>query len=705
MRKAWNLTNKFIWSLTETPTMSAIRSGFIYMMPVVMIGSLVVAFLNLPLPPFQDFMVRYMGEGWKDSSLLIYRATMQVMALTAVICISYALANEQEKVKGGEMHPIYVVLTAFASYVAFIGQDLADSFLNISNMDSSSMFAAVLISVLSVKLFMLLFKAYDRVFKVNDYRYNGNIQVRASFHVIVPVFLTILAFSLANEAMRHSGLDGALSDGLADLMGSLFSVGGIAASIAMVLVTQLLWFFGIHGGNVFLEGVAAASGQGAAIGGVTKEFLDVFVYFGGAGSTLGLIIALFVFGERRSGRKLAKFAVFPGLLNINEPLIYGIPIILNPAYFIPFFLTPAIVAAISGLAVFQGLVPEPTASVGWTTPIFLSGYLSTGSMKGVLLQFVCLVVAFACYAPFVRQVRLAAERQYKEKFVTLTKELNYYESRRARRVLGRNDEIGAVARSLAAEIGSAIMGKDGLMHLEYQPKMDGEGRVLGAEALLRWNHETLGFVSPITILSIADEARLSIGLGQWVIRQAIGQLSAWSGSELRDMPISINLSPSQLVEDKDIIPTIRDALDGSGVSAGSVEFELTENEMIEKSDAVLEKLRALRDMGASISIDDFGMGHSSLRYLHDFSANIVKLDASLVQSLSEVESHNKIVAVIIELCDTLGIDVVAEGVETEEQLEILKRLGGKRFQGFYFSRALTPERFEEFARERGLSRE
>jgi EAL domain-containing protein (putative c-di-GMP-specific phosphodiesterase class I) len=181
-------------------------------------------------------------------------------------------------------------------------------------------------------------------------------------------------------------------------------------------------------------------------------------------------------------------------------------------------------------------------------------------------------------------------------------------------------------------------------------------------------------------------------------------MSLWSDTEMKDIPISINLSPSQLIEDRDIIPAIQETLNRYGVSAKNVEFELTENEMIEKSETVLEKLRALRDRGASISIDDFGMGHSSLRYLNDFSANIVKLDASLVQGLSSVESHNKIVGVIIELCETLGVKVIAEGVETEEQLNILKGMGGKYFQGYYFSRALTPDKFEAFAMEHGFRR-
>jgi EAL domain-containing protein (putative c-di-GMP-specific phosphodiesterase class I) len=220
---------------------------------------------------------------------------------------------------------------------------------------------------------------------------------------------------------------------------------------------------------------------------------------------------------------------------------------------------------------------------------------------------------------------------------------------------------------------------------------------------LRWNHEIFGYVSPTTVLSIAEEAGLGMSLGQWIIRQAIRQVSVWDSHALDGLSISINLSPSQLSEDQYIVNLIKSELKRYHISAERVEFELTENDVIEKTEPVFEKLKALREMGSDISIDDFGMGHSSLKYLYEFYANVVKLDASLVQNLPRGADHVKIVSSILDLCDTLGVDVIAEGVETEEQLMILRELGGKCFQGYYFSRALPSEQFIRFAREHGVA--
>jgi hypothetical protein len=133
------------------------------------------------------------------------------------------------------------------------------------------------------------------------------------------------------------------------------------------------------------------------------------------------------------------------------------------------------VTAISGGAISLGLVPAPIYEVGWTTPILLSGYIGTGSVSGAVLQLVCLGVSFLCYSPFVRMAKRAAENRRKEEFGNLTRELNYYETRRTRRVLNRGDETGAVARILAEQINKAISAEEDRLHLEYQPKTNAEG--------------------------------------------------------------------------------------------------------------------------------------------------------------------------------------------------------------------------------------
>lgn len=704
--KTLNRTRNIVSSLFDNTLISAIREGFLYMMPLIIIGAFVVAFLNLPIPQFQEFMLNQFGEGWKDFPLIVHNATLQIASLTAVIAISYALATHEESVKDGYIKEIYVVLTAFASYVAFIKPSaIAESAISVEAASAGSMFSALIISIISVKLLMLFYKHYDKHFPSMAHKYNGNVVVRTSFHLILPCLGVILVFAIANMLIHVLGIIDGVTNLLEGGFKMLFMSDNVISVVLIVLATQLLWFVGIHGGNVFMEALGEASEematQGLAVGSFSKEVFDVFVYYGGAGATLALILALLIFGEKATDKKLARSAIFPGLLNINEPIIYGLPIIFNPFFFIPFLAAPVVVALISYIAVSTGIVPLPVNEINWTTPIFISGYVSTGSWSAVILQAICFVVAFAIYVPFVKLSKENSEEKYKKDFENLTREMRYIQDSKARKIITRSDEIGSVARFLASEINDAVNNNKDLLHLEYQPKVDAQGRVLGAEALLRWNHEMFGYVSPITILSIADEAELNNELGRWIIKTSMEAQKTWIDEGYKDVSLSVNLSPMQLNTDHDLMEFIEEQIEKNSLDPDKLEFELTENATIEQTDEIFGTLKQIREMGSDISIDDFGMGHSSLKYLYDFFANVVKLDASLVQAVPKGEDRQQIVKAILDLCKRLDVRVVAEGVETKEQLDIMNELGADYYQGWYFSKALPNERLIEYIKKKG----
>lgn len=699
-------TRKYVANIFDTTLVSAIREGFLYMMPLIIIGAFVVAFLNLPIPPFQNFMLNTFGESWKDFPLIVHNATLQISSLTAVIAISYALAKHEDAVMDGYVKSIYVVLTAFASYVAYMKpSEIAEAAISVEAANAGSMFTALIISIISVKLLMFFYKHYDKRFPSMEHKYNGNVVVRTSFHLIIPCLGVILLFAVLNMLIHVLGI----MDGITNLASGgfkmLFMSDNVLSVILIVLATQLLWFVGIHGGNVFMEALGEvseeAAAQGAAVSQFSKEFFDIFVYYGGAGATLALILALLIFGESATDKKLARSAIIPGVLNINEPIIYGLPIIFNPFFFIPFLAAPVIVALISYTAVAVGLVPLPTTEINWTTPIFASGYMSTGSWSAVILQAVCFAVAFAIYVPFVKLSKANNEEKYKKDFENLTKEMRYIQNSKARKIITRSDEIGSVARFLATEINDAVNNNRDLLHLEYQPKVDAEGRVLGAEALLRWNHEMFGYVSPITILSIADEAKLNNELGRWIIKTAMEAQRTWINAGYEDVSLSVNLSPMQLNTDHGLNEFIVQQIEKNELDPNKLEFELTENATIEQTDEIHNTLKQIREMGSDISIDDFGMGHSSLKYLYDFFANVVKLDASLVQAVPKGEDRQQIVKAILDLCKRLDVRVVAEGVETKEQLEIMNKLGADYYQGWYFSKALPNDRLLQYIEKKG----
>ena len=699
-------TKDTVAGIFDNTLITAVREGFLYMMPLIMLGAFVVAFLNLPIPPFQDFMLERFGEAWKGFPLILYNATLQIASLIAVIGISYAVAKHERPVEDGKIKSIYVVLVSFSSYIAFIDpREMVDAVISDDTAGAGSMFKAMLIAIISVKLFIWLYGKYDSKFPSMAHKYNGNVVVRTSFHLIIPCFIVILLFALANQILYATGIADGIIGGLSRGFQVLFLSDNVFSVILIVLVTQLLWFIGIHGGNVFLEALGDASetaaAQGLELSNFSKEFFDVFVYYGGAGVTLALIVALLIFGESSTDKNLARNAIFPGILNINEPIIYGLPIIFNPFFFIPFLVAPVVVSLIAYTAVVSGIVPLPTSEIFWTTPVFVSGYQATGSISAILLQLVCFLTAFGLYIPFVKLSKDNNEQKYKRDFENLTKEMRYIQNSKARKIITRSDEIGSVARFLAMEINDAVNNDKDLLHLEYQPKVDAEGRVLGAEALLRWNHEIFGYVSPITILSIADEAKLNNDLGRWVIRTAMEAKRGWSDSGYDNITLSVNLSPIQLNTDKGLYDYIVKQVNTNKLDTEKLEFELTENGTIEQTEDILNTLQKIRELGSDISIDDFGMGHSSLKYLYDFFANVVKLDASLVQAVPKGKDRQEIVKAILDLCKRLNVRVVAEGVETKEQLDIMNRLGADYYQGWYFSKSLSNDRFLEYLKKKG----
>jgi lactose/cellobiose-specific phosphotransferase system IIC component len=695
-----------LFSLSDQPLLRGVRQGFMYMVPMLIIGAIIVAILNLPIAGYQNFMVLHFGGNWKDFLLVIHQATLQIISLTAVICISYSISSDEKPVQDGLLRPIYPVITAFACYVVYLKPgEIIDAVITAKAAGASSMFTAMLISIISVKLLSWLFTKYDNRFPETKYALSGNATILSSFHAILPVFATIFIFGLVNMLLHFTGLSVWMDSGLTSIFGYLFMQDSIISVILIVLITQILWFFGIHGGNVFMEALGSAQdtalAQGIEISHFSKEFFDIFVYFGGAGSTFALVAVLLFFGEANSDRKLARVSLVPSLLNINEPLIYGLPIVLSTYYFIPFILAPLASSVIAYTAMNAGLVPVPVADIPWTTPIFVSGYLSTGSLSAVLLQFVCFAAAFFIYLPFARIKRRDARARYKENYKNLAGEISYLQSVKVNKVMNRSDEVGSVARYLARQLGATIKNDAGDLHMEFQPKVVKDGRVSGAEALLRWTHPGLGGISPMVILALAEESGIGNELGRWIIKQSLSGERAWQDAGYSNIKLSVNLSPEQLNTDPNLAAYIAETTKSLDLNPALTEYELTENATIEETERLRQTLIEIRDSGASISIDDFGMGHSSLSYLFDFFANVVKLDASLVQVVTAGEDRRLIVGAILNLCAKLNVGVIAEGVETKEQLEIISELGADYFQGWYFSKSLTIDNLIEYLKTHG----
>jgi diguanylate cyclase (GGDEF)-like protein len=231
--------------------------------------------------------------------------------------------------------------------------------------------------------------------------------------------------------------------------------------------------------------------------------------------------------------------------------------------------------------------------------------------------------------------------------------------------------------------------------LYYQPQVDiASGSVVGAEALIRWNHPDLGLVMPGKFISIAEERGLIVPIGSWVIEEAARQAAVWRNSGRLSIPIAVNVSAVQFRQ-KDFVERLENSVRKHGITPNCIELELTESIVMRDAEATVEILKRLHEMGFQLSIDDFGTGYSSLGYLRRFPIDKIKIDQSFVTD----ESAGGIVTAIIGLARSLKLKAIAEGVQTNQQLEILREQHCDEAQGFLFSPALASEEFEKLVRQ------
>jgi diguanylate cyclase (GGDEF)-like protein/PAS domain S-box-containing protein len=222
--------------------------------------------------------------------------------------------------------------------------------------------------------------------------------------------------------------------------------------------------------------------------------------------------------------------------------------------------------------------------------------------------------------------------------------------------------------------------------LHYQPQINlATNEIDGMEALMRWNHPTQGLVQPATFIPIAEETRLIVPMGEWALREACRQAKEWQRSKYPKLRMSVNLSPRQF-QHGDLRSVIASALSESGLAPSSLELEITESTAMQNTERTVATLRALREMGVRIAIDDFGTGHSSLNYLRSFPLDTVKIDQAFIHEIESSPSDRAIVSAIIAMAHGLSLRVIAEGVETEEQLAFLRESGCEEVQGYLFGR-------------------
>jgi len=265
--------------------------------------------------------------------------------------------------------------------------------------------------------------------------------------------------------------------------------------------------------------------------------------------------------------------------------------------------------------------------------------------------------------------------------------ITFYETEMKRKILSRFDLENHLRRAMARRE----------FYLCYQPLIDLRiGDIIGTEALIRWNHPQLGLVSPAEFIPLAEEIGLIDQIGGWVLNEACQQTKKWQQKGMRHLGVSVNVSAKQL-QNHGFFQEVNLALGNSGLDSRYLTLELTETSMLQKFNSSKKIMEALKKIGVKLSIDDFGTGYSSLSYLRNLPIHSLKIDRSFVKNIQETPADIAIVKAIILMGEGLGVDVIAEGVETREQADLLRDLKCDYAQGYFIQKPLVSNEFEAFA--------
>ncbi len=702
--------NKLLWN----PYLKAVRNGLTLTLPLVMAGCVAVLIANFPLRNYQNFMVELLGPGWRTLSVNIADGTFNILSLIMLLTISFSLAEyHNTKHHNREMHPAVAALVSLASLIALVqpyslaasetGHVPPSAGIPFFWLGIHGLFLSIIVAFSSTLVFLRL----KRVswLNISFYSEEADASISYAFSAMLPGMITVVLFALVKTMLTWLGIDN-IHLFIFELLSSPFTRMGNTfwTAIFYTFIRHFFWFFGIHGTNL-LEPFATSVYVPAVLDNMdkvaqglqpqyifTKPFFDAFISMGGSGSTLCLLLAVFISNRRGSMSKIAQISLLPALFNINEMIMFGLPVVLNPVFLIPFLLVPIVQCVAGFLALTWGLVPFTIQQIDWTSPVLIGGYVATGSYAGAFLQVFNMALGAAIYLPFVR----VAEAMKKAAFNQAFRELmpGYAES------IGNSDyvitgEARALSRSLANDLAVAI--PRGELSLEYQPQVDSlTGKIFGVEALLRWNHSHLGRIPPGLFITLAEEAGTIKKLGAWALEEACRQLTEWRRAGMEDVTMSVNLSVQQLV-DEEILTEIGERVRRYDFPKGLLEVEVTESIALGGNGRtdILHKIHAL---GVAVAIDDFGMGHSSLVYLKRFPVDTLKIDRVLSKDVATSRYSSEIISTIVELCRSLGIHLLVEFVDNQEQLKALQKLGCSRIQGYLYSPPMPADKCEAFIR-------
>ncbi|WP_394549145.1 PTS cellobiose transporter subunit IIC [Priestia aryabhattai] len=409
--------------LNNNRYLSVLRDAFMLAFPLTIFGSIAVVLMNLP------FLDKIMSESslnaFRSAFSIAPQATMGIMTIFVVFGIGYYLSKSYsvEAVFGGA-----IALTSFLILTPFLleveGKEAIQNVIPIDRLGAKGMFLGMLVSFTSAEIYRFIVQK-DLTIKMPP---GVPPAVAKSFSALIPAVITLTIFLGINILITQ-----VFKTNMHDIIYHLVQAplvhlgSGIVPTLIAVFAIQLLWFFGLHGqiiinsvmdpiwNTLAIENLDAYTKTGEVPHVISKPFMEIYtVGMGGTGMTLAVVVSILLFMKSKQMKQVAKLGFAPGLFNVNEPIIFGLPIVMNPLIIVPWILSPMLVTLVSYFAMSTGIVPPPTGvTVPWTVPIFINGIMATNSFAGGLLQLVNFFIVLAIWFPFLKvidRVNLQKER-------------------------------------------------------------------------------------------------------------------------------------------------------------------------------------------------------------------------------------------------------------------------------------------------------
>ncbi|BBT72948.1 MULTISPECIES: PTS transporter subunit EIIC [Enterobacteriaceae] len=391
--------------------LTALKNAFIALIPFLIVGSFFLLLTNFPIAGYNELMTSLLGKGTLDKLNYGINASYGLMTLLVIITFSKELVDKLNLSQSTAILPVAIFFLMLPGSVTTESGGLVADAYALLDFSSESMFLGIIVTVITIKMVQFL-ENHAFTIKMPE---SVPSEIAKSFKSLVPILVVLLFWIIVKTlfAATHFGTPGKfisvmLQEPLLYLGNSIFS------QLVAETMISLFWFFGIHGDSIVTsvmgpiwqtlsaQNLAQTQEGLAATNIITQQFRDVYLIAGGTGFTGALLISIFMVAKSTRLKQLSKLAAPAAIFNINEPIIFGLPIVLNPLMLIPFLITPIVLCTITYAVIALGWVPPTSGiSIPWTTPIFVSGFLTTG-FSGVILQAVNLIIATAIYLPFVK---------------------------------------------------------------------------------------------------------------------------------------------------------------------------------------------------------------------------------------------------------------------------------------------------------------